>query len=395
MTWYFASPDTILADAAPQSVGLDPAPVAEAVAQIRAHETAPPGGHALFAGAVAVMGHEGRIIACDASGWALRYADATTELPPDRWVPMRRDTIFDLASVSKLFTSIAVMQLIEEGAVQLDAPVAAYLPEFGSAGKELVTVRELLTHRSGLPAWLPLWSHHPDKPARIQAVMDQPPDRSPGTRYLYSDLNLIALGVLVERLRGVSLDEVVRERVTGALGMTDTGYNPVEVDRTAATEAQTYPRRGVVRGQVHDENAWALGGVAGHAGVFSTADDLAVLAQALLNGGTYRGRRILSSASVIRLVTSATGSAGDDSHGLGFELDQRWYMDDLAGPHTAGHTGFTGTSVVIDFTSRSFAILLTNRVHPSRDRGSVNVARREWAHGLAAALRFRPSSGSR
>ncbi|GAB3079561.1 hypothetical protein GCM10027053_49940 [Intrasporangium mesophilum] len=395
MTIQFASPDTVLSDATPQSVGLDPAPIAEAVTHIRAHEAAPPGGHALFAGAVGVMGHEGRIVARDASGWALRYADASTELPRERWVPMREDTIFDLASVSKLFTSIAVMQLVEEAVASLDAPVAAYLPEFASAGKESVTVRELLTHRSGLPAWLPLWSDYPDKPSRIAAVMDQPLDRAPGATYLYSDLGLIALGVMVERLRGVPLDQVVMERVTGPLGMADTGYNPVAVDRTAATEVKTKAARGLVRGQVHDENACALGGVAGHAGVFSTADDLAVLAQALLNGGTYRGRRILGSASVVDLVSSADGSTGGDAHGLGFELDQRWYMDDLAGPHTAGHTGFTGTSVVIDFTSRSFAILLTNRVHPSRDWGSVNVARREWAHGLAAALRSGPTCGSR
>jgi CubicO group peptidase (beta-lactamase class C family) len=299
---------------------------------------------------------------------------------------MREDTIFDLASVSKLFTSIAVMQLVEEAVASLDAPVASYLPEFASAGKGSVTVRELLTHRSGLPAWLPLWSDHPDQASRIAAVMDHPVDPAPGATYLYSDLNLIVLGVMVERLSGVPLDHVVRARVTGPLGMADTGYNPVAVDRTAATEAKTTSPRGLVRGQVHDENACALGGVAGHAGVFSTADDLAVLAQALLNGGIYRGRRILRSASVAQLVSSADESTGGDAHGLGFELDQRWYMDDLAGPHTAGHTGFTGTSVVIDFTSRSFGILLTNRVHPSRDWGSVNVARREWAHGLAAAL---------
>jgi CubicO group peptidase (beta-lactamase class C family) len=304
---------------------------------------------------------------------------------------MRNDTIFDLASVSKLFTSILVVQLLEEGIVSLEAPVATYLPEFASAGKDSVTVREILTHRSGLPAWLPLWSDHPDKASRIAAVMDQPPDSTPGTVYLYSDLNLIALGVMVERLSGESLDVALRERVAGPLGMTDTRYNPVDVDRTAATEVKASQDRGLVRGQVHDENAWSLGGVAGHAGVFSTADDLAVLAQALLNGGSYRGRRILSSESVIRLATSATDSS-DSAHGLGFELDQKWYMDDLAGPHTAGHTGFTGTSFVVDFTTRSFAILLTNRVHPSREWGSVNVARQEWAHGLAAALRSRPPS---
>jgi hypothetical protein len=144
---------------------------------------------------------------------------------------------------------------------------------------------------------------------------------------------------------------------------------------------------------VHDENAWSLGGVAGHAGVFSTADDLAVLCQALLNGGTYEGERILSRKSVALLITNFNEDFPGDSHGLGFELDQRWYMDALSGPRTAGHTGYTGTSMVIDFASHSFAILLTNRVHPSRSWGSNNAARREWARGLALSMGVRPSQG--
>ncbi|GAA2030522.1 serine hydrolase domain-containing protein [Terrabacter terrae] len=389
----FAPPNTVLSDAGPASLGLDPAPIAESVAQIHAHEQSPPGGHPLFAGAVGIMGHEGRIVERDASGWALRYADATTELPRDQWEPMRTDTVFDLASMSKLFTSIAVVQLVEEGKVSLESPVAAYLPEFAANGKESVTVRQLLTHTSGFTSWLPLWSKWPDKASRIKAVMDQPLTNPPGTTYLYSDLNLITLGVLVERLRGQALDVVVRDRITAPLGMKDTGYNPADKARTAATEYQSAPPRGMVRGEVHDENAWSLGGVAGHAGVFSTVDDLAVLSQALLNGGAYRGERILSRKSVEALITNFNEAFPGDDHGLGFELDQRWYMDALSGPRTAGHTGYTGTSIVIDFTSRSFAILLTNRVHPSRNWGSVNGARREWAHGLAAAMGIRPRHG--
>ena len=327
------------------------------------------------------------------AGIALKYADATTELPRDQWVPMREDTVFDLASVSKLFTSLAVVQLVEEGEVALDAPVATYLPEFAAGGKEAVTIRQLLTHTSGFTSWLPLWSKYPDKASRIKAVMDQPLTNPPGSTYLYSDLNLITLGVVVEKLRGKPLDQVVAERITGPLGMTDTGYNPTDRTRTAATEYQTSPARGMVWGEVHDENAWSLGGVAGHAGVFSTADDLAVLSQALLNGGTYRHHRILSRASVTSLITNFNDDFPGDDHGLGFELNQRWYMDALSGPRTAGHTGYTGTSIVIDFASRSFAILLTNRVHPSRSWGSINLARREWAGGLAQAMKVRPKHG--
>ena len=389
----FAPPNTVLSDASPSSVGLDPAPIATAVEQVRGHETPPAGGHPMYAGAVGLMGHDGKVVERDASGYALKYADATTELPRDQWVPMRDDTVFDLASVSKLFTSLTVVQLIEEGKVALDAPVATYLPEFAAGGKEAVTIRQLLTHTSGFTSWLPLWSRYPDKASRIKAVMDQPLTNPPGSTYLYSDLNMITLGVVVERLRGKPLDQVVAERVTGPLGMHDTGYNPTDRTRTAATEYQTSPARGMVWGEVHDENAWSLGGVAGHAGVFSTADDLAVLSQALLNGGTYRGHRILSRASVTQLITDFNGDFPGDAHGLGFELDQRWYMDALSGPRTAGHTGYTGTSIVIDFASRSFAILLTNRVHPSRSWGSNNLARREWAGGLAQAMRVRPRHG--
>jgi CubicO group peptidase (beta-lactamase class C family) len=390
----FMAPTTTLSEADPADVGLDPAPIEAAVAQVRAHEVpSADGGYALYPGAVGLMGFEGRIVATDASGDAVAFGDKGVPLPDDERVPMREDTIFDLASVSKLFTSIAVTQLVEEGLVGLDEPVAAYLPEFAANGKESVTVRQLLTHTSGFVAWVPLWSRYPDPESRVAAVMDQPLDDPPGTVYRYSDLNLIALGVLVERLRGVPLDEVVSERITGPLGMADTGYNPTAVDRTAATEYQANPPRGVVRGEVHDENAWSLGGVAGHAGVFSTAGDLAVLAQALLNGGAYDGKRIMTPASVRLMVTDFNTAFPGNEHGLGFELDQRWYMDAMSGPRTAGHTGYTGTSLVVDFDANAFAILLTNRVHPSRDSGSINVARREWARGLAYAQGVAPRHG--
>jgi CubicO group peptidase (beta-lactamase class C family) len=144
---------------------------------------------------------------------------------------------------------------------------------------------------------------------------------------------------------------------------------------------------------VHDENAWAMGGVAGHAGVFSTVDDMAVLAQTMLNGGTYRGHRILSPRSVTLMLTNFNQNFPGDAHGLGFELDQRWYMGRLDGPMTAGHTGFTGTTIVIDPESRSFALQFSNRVHPSRNWGSTNPARRAAADGLADAMAVRAPDG--
>jgi CubicO group peptidase (beta-lactamase class C family) len=393
----FAPSWTRLRDVAPQRAGLDPAPITAALDKLAAWTRPDPvSGHPLFAGAVSLLAHDGMVVSRGAVGQALRYADAAgTELPAEAQVPMRNDTIFDMASVTKLFTSIVVMQLIESGRVDVSAPVATYLPEFGVNGKESITVEQLLTHTSGLVAWLPLWSAQPDVPSRIKAVMDVAPINPPGTVYLYSDLNLITLGVLVERLTGTTLDTVVRTRITEPLHMVDTGFNPPagKLDRIAATEFEASPPRGMVRGSVHDENAWSFGGVAGHAGIFSTAGDLAILAQTILNGGSYAGRRILRPDTVRQMLTDHNQEFPGHAHGLGFELDQRWYMGGLAGPRTAGHTGFTGTDLVIDPASRSFSILLTNRVHPSRNWGSINLARETLALGLAKSLAVRPKQG--
>ncbi|MFF5099496.1 MULTISPECIES: serine hydrolase [Actinosynnema] len=388
----FAPVGTVLRPGSPERAGLDPVPLDRALAAVRDHTT---GAAPLFPGAVTLLAHDGVIAKHEAVGWAVRSSGATTELPEADRVPMSPDTIFDLASISKLFTAIAVVRQAELGRVRIDRPVAEHLPEFGVAGKGAITVRQLLTHTSGLAAWLPLWSGWPDRDSRIKAVMDVAPTSPPGTAYRYSDLNLIALGVLVERVSGLPLDAVVRETITEPLGLVDTGYNPPpeKLGRIAATEFQSSPPRGIVRGSVHDENAWSLGGVAGHAGVFSTARELAVLAQAVLNGGTYGGRRILSEESVTGMLTNLTPEFPGNAHGLGFELDTRWYMGALSAPRTAGHTGFTGTTMVLDPASRSIALLLTNRVHPSRDRGSINPARRTVASGLAEALAVGPVRG--
>jgi len=376
--------------------GLDRVPIDAALEQVRQYTEPNSSGHPLFAGAVTLLAHDGKVVAHQPTGWAVRYSDAKgTELPAAQRVPMAEDTIFDLASISKLFTSIAVMQQVEAGRVRVDQPVARYLPEFGVNGKESITVEQLLTHTSGLEPFLPLWQQWPDVPSRIKAVMDVAPKTPPGSTYTYSDLNLITLGELVRRVGGAPLDQLVRNGITRPLGLVDTGYNPPasKLDRIAATEFEANAGRGMVRGQVHDENAWSLGGVAGHAGVFSTARDLAVLGQAILNGGTYNGHRILRPKTVELMLTNFNAEFPGDSHGLGFELDQRWYMGALASPRTAGHTGFTGTTLVLDPMSRSIAVLLTNRVHPSRDWGSINPARRAVADGLAKALAVRPQHG--
>lgn len=395
----FAPAVTVLREGSPAEVGLDAAPITSAEQFLASWaRNDPVTGHPRFSGAVGLLAHDGVIVDRYATGQAVRYADAAgTELPTDQQVPMRADTIFDMASITKLFTSIAVMQLVEAGQVSLGAPVARYLPEFAANGKQDVTVEQLLTHTSGLAAdpAPSLWQGYADIPSRRKAVLESPLLHQPGTSYLYSDINLMTLGFLVEQLTGETLDKVVHDRISRPLGMADTGYHPPasKLGRIAATEYEADPPRGLVRGQVHDENAWALGGVSGHAGIFSTAGDMAVLAQTILNGGSYRGARILRPDTVHKMLTNYNRAFPGNDHGLGFELDQMFYMGALSSPVTAGHTGFTGTTLVIDPESRSIAILLTNRVHPTRNWGSINLARETWATSLARAMAVRPARG--
>ena len=284
-----------------------------------------------------------------ASGYALRYADDTpTELPQDQWIPMRNDTIFDLASMSKLFTTIVALQQVERGKIDLDATVASYLPDFAQNGKGTITLRQRLTHTSGLRPDLPFYSYT-GRAAQEQALYAEKLQNPVGTAYVYSDLNLITMQFVLEKVTGKTLDVLVRDGITGPLGCKDTGYNPPasKKPRIAATEyEQPYARStaGIVWGQVHDENSYALGGVAGHAGVFSTAHDIATIAQMILDGGRYGAHRVLADTSVRQIFTNFNQRFPGNSHGIGFELDQRFYMGALSSPVTAGHTGYTGTS---------------------------------------------------
>lgn len=393
----FAPSDTVLHDGSPADAGLDPHPLEQAQQQIAAWTNKTPDlPHPMYAGAVSLIAHDGIVAQHQAVGHEVRYADGNgTELPPEQQDPMRPDTIFDLASLTKLFTAIAVTQQVEDGKVRLDEPVARYLPEFGNNGKESITVEQLLTHTSGLQSDVTLSKLPPEQ--RIPSIMTLTPQHPPGSQYQYSDPNFITLGVLVARIAGKPLDQVVHDRIATPLGMRDTGYNPPadKLHRIAATEFQADPPRGMIRGQVEDENSWSLGGVAGEAGMFSTAGDLAVLGQALLNGGSYEGHRILGKDATHQLLSNHNERFPGDAHGLGFELDQRWYMAGLSSPSTAGHTGFSGTSLVIDPKSRSIAVLLTNRVHPSRSWGSNNPSRQVLAQGLADALAVEPPRGTR
>jgi CubicO group peptidase (beta-lactamase class C family) len=321
------------------------------------------GDHPWAAGAVVLAGRGPVIAVAEAAGWAVRYAacDPETgtgvELPPEARVPVTVGTPFDLASLTKLFTSVAAVQQIERGTLGMDARVGDYLPDFHAAAAHGITVRQLLTHTSGLRPELPLYDC-PDDATRLSLLRAETPAMGPGT-YVYSDLNMLLLQFVLERITGRALDVLIEDGITRPLAMTATRFGPCP--GAAATEDQRRPwakaDRGMLRGVVHDENAWALGGVAGHAGLFSTAPDLAVFCRTLLAGGSYGPARILGPDFVELLLTPP---------GLGFTVDQPWFMGALSGGGAAGHTGFTGTSLVLDPATDTFLVLLANTVHPRR-----------------------------
>ncbi|WP_199829449.1 serine hydrolase domain-containing protein [Streptomyces sp. MMG1121] len=362
----------------PQRAGLDPAAVEHLVGEVHALTA---GDHPWAAGAVALAGRGPVIAVAEAAGWAVRYAaydpetDSGVELPPEARVPATVHTPFDLASLTKLFTSVAAVQQIERGTLGMDARVGDYLPDFHAAAAHGITVRQLLTHTSGLRPELPLYDC-PDDATRLSLLRAESPTAEPGT-YTYSDLNMLLLQFALERITGRTLDVLIEDGITRPLGMTATRFGPCP--GAAATEDQRRPwakaDRGMLRGVVHDENAWALGGVAGHAGLFSSAPDLAVFCRTLLAGGSYGPARILGPDFVELLLTPP---------GLGFAVDQPWFMGALAGNGAAGHTGFTGTSLVLDPATDTFLILLANTVHPNR-RPPNSAPRAALATRLARA----------
>ncbi|MEU6462156.1 serine hydrolase domain-containing protein [Streptomyces sp. NPDC046976] len=363
----------------PQRAGLAPGALGHLVAEVRARTAGP---RPWAPGAVVLAGRGPVIAVAEAAGWAVRYSsydprtDTGVELRPEDRVPVTVDTPFDLASLTKLFTSVAAVQQIERGTLGMDVQVGHYLPEFRTVSEHRVTVRQLLTHTSGLRPELPLYDC-PDRTARLTMLRAEAPSGPPGT-YRYSDLNMLLLQFVLERVTGRTLDVLVRNGITRPLGMTATGFGPCP--GAAATEDQWRPwakaDRGMLRGVVHDENAWALGGIAGHAGLFSTARDLAVFCRTLLAGGSYGPARILAPDFTDLLLTRP---------GLGFALDQPWFMGALSGRGAAGHTGFTGTSLVLDRATDTFVVLLANTVHPRR-RPADSAPRAAIATWLARAV---------
>ncbi len=302
------------------------------------------------------------------------------------------ESIYDLASLTKVVaTTTAIMLLYDRGLVRLDDPVSKYLPAFTGGLKDQVTVQQLLTHHAGLPAGRELWRIARTPAAARDAVLATPLSCKPGACYVYSDLGADILAFLAEKVSGQPLDSFLRENVFAPLGMTDTRFTPEPwyAMRTAPTEIAP-PRGYPLRGEVHDENAYALGGVAGHAGLFSTASDLAVFAQMMLNGGTINEVRILADSTVATFTRRTAGrralgwdTCESDSGGCGKYLSERAY----------GHTGFTGTSLWIDPDRQMFVVLLTNRVHAARAKRPSKViadVRNDLADAAALAVTDSP-----
>lgn len=321
-----------------------------------------------FPGAVIAIGRHDRVLLLQAVG---HYGVEDQR-------PVTTETIYDLASLTKVIgLTTAAMMLVDSGKLDLDAPVQRYVPAFQGAGKERVTIRHLLTHSSGLPAWRPLYREAASREAALALVDTTPLLRQPGDTFVYSDLGAITLTQVVEGITRQPLDRFLEARLFGPLGMRSTRFLPPESwrPRIAPTENDSSFRHRLLRGEVHDENAARLGGVSGHAGLFSSAGDLAVFAQWLLH------------APQMRAWTRRQNLPPGSSRALGWDTpSQNSSAGTKLSPSAFGHTGFTGTSIWIDPEKDIFIILLTNRVNPTRANTKILQVRRRVADLVVEAL---------
>jgi uncharacterized protein YbbC (DUF1343 family)/CubicO group peptidase (beta-lactamase class C family) len=339
-------------------------------------------------GAVVLIGHRDAIVYHKAFGH--RSLSPAVE-------PMTLDTIFDVASLTKVVaTTTSVMLLIEQGKIRLNDRVSTYFPGFERYGKADITVRHLLTHMSGLRPDVDLADLWTGTDTAIALAVEEVPSAPAGTRFIYSDINYFLLGEIVHRVSGLTLDRFAQEHVFQHLGMADTMFTPPPSlqPRIAPTESCTPygwpcvgPEMQMLRGIVHDPTARRMGGVAGHAGLFSTAEDLAKFARMLLNGGKAGGRRILSPLAVTKMTTGATPDDERNLRGLGWDIDSAFSANrgELLPVGSFGHTGFTGTSLWIDPVTGLYVVFMSNRVHPD-GKGDVTPLRARVATVAASAL---------
>jgi uncharacterized protein YbbC (DUF1343 family)/CubicO group peptidase (beta-lactamase class C family) len=346
-------------------------------------------------GAVVLVGHHGQIV------WRKAYGARAVE--PQR-EPMTANTIFDLASLTKVVaTATSIMILIERGEVRLSDPAINFIPEMKGEGRDQITIEQLLTHTAGFAPDFDLRDRWTGYDEALKRLYREPLRNSPGTRFVYSDINYIALGEVVHRVSGQTLDEFARKNIFVPLGMRDTGFKP-DASLTSRI-APTEKRRGQMsylgdtsadagtageqwlRGQVHDPTSFRMGGVAGHAGLFSTADDLAIFCRMILNGGIHNGTRLLSPMAIAAMTRPRAVSEDGSARGLGWDIATTFSTNkgDLFPLGSFGHTGFTGTSLWIDPASDTFVVFLSNRVHPD-GKGDVASLRGRVASIVAGAI---------
>lgn len=338
-----------------------------------------------FPGAVLMVGHKGSVAYVTAVG---RYGDEDLR-------PISDTTVYDLASLTKVIgLTTATMLLVSEGTIELDRPVVDYLPEFDGPGRDGVLVRHLLTHTSGLPAWMPLYQETRNAAEAIERVLTAPLESAPGERYVYSDLGAITLTQIVERAAGAPLDEFLARRVFEPLGMSRTVYRPPRDWVSFIAPAERDPWRGrLVRGEVHDENTYRLGGVSGHAGLFSTGWDLSRYSLWILDawhGRLPEGSPVFVPRDIVRLFTRRQPGPEGSTRALGWDTPSdsgRSSAGSLLSRESFGHTGFTGTSIWLEPERELFIILLTNRVHPTRANQAILEVRPAVADLVVRALR--------
>jgi beta-N-acetylhexosaminidase len=293
-------------------------------------------------------------------------------------------TMYDVASLTKVIVTTTLVEKLVEGdfhsPLQLDAPVERYLPEWASGPqpewRHRVTVRHLMTHTSGLPPFKEYWRTSKGKQDTLKMIFAEPLESEPGTKMVYSDLGIILMAEIIERLTGRTLDDLAKEYIFSPLGMNDSMYRPPKKlwPLIAPTEFDTNFRKRLIQGEVHDENAFAIGGVSGHAGLFSTAPDLAAFCQMLLNGGVYAHQRILRRSTIAQFTVPQQLSGGTRT--LGWVVPTEGSSSGhYFSPHSFGHTGFTGTSIWIDPDRELFVVMLTNRVNPTRENHKIAEVR--------------------
>jgi uncharacterized protein YbbC (DUF1343 family)/CubicO group peptidase (beta-lactamase class C family) len=313
-------------------------------------------------GAVLIVGHNGKVIH--------RKAFGSRSLEPVR-EPMTMDTVFDLASLTKcIATATSVMKLVEEGRIRLGDSVSTYLPEFAQNGKKDITIRDLMTHYSGLPPDLDLKSSWSGREAAYQMAMREKPINPPGSQFVYSDINFETLGFLVEKITGQRLNEYAAANIFEPLGMKNTRFLPPK-DWDVRIAPTQYDEQGqMLRGVVHDPTARRMGGVAGHAGLFSTGDDLALFAEDFLSGS-----KVLSRPAIAKMTSPQQPPNATVLRGLGWDIDSPFATNrgEMLPVGSFGHTGFTGTSLWIDQVTDTYIILLTNAVHPHGGKSTVSL----------------------